>query len=300
MNRAVPGSMTNIGFNIYYWGMEEQQRLLQHGLNAWAQDLRRQGWLQRLWFCPYDARSPHVFGIFTTTAAGENCVKTYLQDSIQKFIAHYPSHVQLSDQEVSERHGGCRGRTMNLADREPGPALNNSFQIFEHEHNGYPFQLNVGAANADELWERIDRVCIWALEQAGGDVSRAAVRWLAAVDRSLKRQEIPAAGYWRFHAGSLLLGLEQSFKERPEMSREWLQNAVSPANQKIFSNIWNEENDLSVDIDGLVRLIISQQKSSLAQRFGLLRSINHFTLLQLGQIVLQEIPIILYAWQRNV
>lgn len=293
--------MTNIGFNVYYWGHKEQQHLLKDGLGQWAKEARERGWLRRLWFCPYDARSPHVFAIFSAADTNGNEVRHYLQDRIQSFIAQNPSQAQLTSQEISDRHRGCRGRTMNSADREAGPALNNSFRIFEHAPSDYPFWLSSRVRDADEFWERLDLVCFWALEQAGGDVTRAAIRWLAAVDRSLAKQNVARADYWRYHAGSLLLGLEESVRKQQYPVAEWLHKAVPERNRQVLSALWSEsENRPPLDVDGLVHLILSHSGSTLEQKFSVLRSVNHFAFLQLGQIGLQEIPIILYAWQRNL
>jgi hypothetical protein len=292
--------MNNIGFNIYYWGMQEQQRLLQHGLGVWARDARDQGLLQRLWFCPYDARGPHVFAIFTTTSGAQDEVKTFLNDRIEDFITQFPSEAGLSAKEISERHGHCRGRSMNAADRQPGLAENNTFQIFEHEPADYPFRLNQRVSDTAEFWNRLDQVASWTLEQAGGDVSRWAIRWLAAIDRSLHQHDIAPADYWRYHAGTLLLGLEESARARPEAVNDWLQKAVTLPNRELFSLIWEEaETTPPLDISGLVHLVLSHSALTLTQRFSVLREINHFTLLQLGQIVRREIPIVLYGWQRN-
>jgi hypothetical protein len=294
-------SMANIGFNIYYWGQKEQQHLLKNGLALWADEASRRGLLQRLWYCPFDARSPHVFAIFAAPHARRDALKSFLEDRIRKFIDRTPSRVDLPEQEVSERHRRCRGVTMNCADREPGPALNNSFTIFEHGPADYPFWLNKRVGNAAELWEHLHLVSSWCLQRAGGDVSRAAIQWLAAVDRSLARHQVPRVDYWRYHAGSLLLGLEESLKKQQTFAGEFLQRAVSEKNRQVFSTTWNEsDNDPPLDVDALIRLVFSQPDSTPDQKFAVLRSINHFTLLQLGQIVLHEIPIVLYAWQRNL
>jgi hypothetical protein len=294
-------SMTYVGFNIYYWGQKEQQHLLKNGLALWVDEAGQRGLLQRLWYCPFDARSPHVFAIFSVPDAGRDALKCFLHDRIRQFIDRTPSRADLPEQEAAERHRRCRGVTMNSADRQPGPALNNSFTIFEHGTGDYPFWLNNRVANPAEFWEHLHLVSSWCLQRAGGDVSRAAIQWLAAVDRSLARHEVPRADFWRYHAGSLLLGLEESLKKQQTPVADFLQRAVSEKNRQVFSASWSEiENDPPLDVEALIRLVFSQPGSTFHQNFAVLRSINHFTLLQLGQIVLHEIPIVLYAWQRNL
>jgi hypothetical protein len=292
--------MIHLGANIYYWDGHDQ--LLARGLRHWIREARQNRLIRRMWYCPFDARGPHIFALVSTEAAKLGSVQEFFRHRIDDFLRTWPSRPQPGAQEVAERHRQCRGKVMNSADRRRGMAANNSFSLFPHGDDEYPFAIFRCTSDPERLWLYLDQVASYALEHAGSGSGAAALRWLAAVDRSLQKEKenVPAADYWRFHAESLLLGLKGSLQE-PGVAVERLNRAISAGNKQLFDQLWNGiEPAIPAVADDLVQLVMRDPKRQIAQRFQVLREINHTTLLQLGQMVRCHIPMVLYAWQRNL
>lgn len=291
--------MSYIGANIYYWGTQDQRRLMQDGLGSWVREVRESGAIKHFWYCPFDVRSPHVFALFRTRTGHADSFKRRLQEHIESYLKNMPSRTELSSVEIDTRHRECR-ITMNSADRLPGSSPNNSFELFEHAPDDYPFQMGRQLNHPEELWDRWDKTSVWALRYAAENGTRTAISWLASVDRALTKHGMVAKEYWRYHAFTLLPGLKQQFLSEPARVEAWLNEAVTPRNKSSFTKIWSIAGLPDVDIDGLVHFVAVQPGLTKDEKFYLLRQINHVTILQLGQIVRLEIPIVLYAWHRTV
>lgn len=292
------------GANIYCWGNAEQTRLLLNGVKPWTVRARQQGWASRFWYSRFDARGPHVFLLWGTTPESLPALRSSLQREIEAFLRQCPSTEVLSAEQIERRHRECRGNTMSVADREPGLASNNSFVLFTHDPGDYPLHLSTGMADAPQFWKRIDDLSCWVLEQLQDDTAITAVRWVAAVDRSLARTPVSAESYWRFHASTLVLPLRERLQTNEAEVLKSLPRIISPDNQRLFANLWNQSingNSLGFDVEGLVRLILCDQTRPLDSRFQTLRAVIHTVIMgQLGLWTKFEIPIILYAWNRNV
>jgi hypothetical protein len=292
--------MAYMGANIYYWGAGEQRTLLLNGVRRWALEARSRALADRFLYCRFDARGPHVTALFTGAAEAQASLREFLDVQIRSFLLEFPSSAAVAPEEIERRHLECRGKSLCVADREDGLAPNNSFVLFQHTPRDYPFWLGSGMASADEFWQRLDRLTFWTLEQLEGPGLQAkAIRWLAAVDRSLQRGGLPAESYWRLHATTLLPSLRERLKTEEEEVKSSLRRAVGDRNCEVFSKIWNELSsggDHEFDVDGIVDLIAADRDRTLEQRLSLLREVNHLVLGQLSQTVNFQIPMVLYAW----
>ncbi len=291
------------GTNIYYWGAAEQNHLLLHGVRTWARYARENGLAQGFWYFRFDTRGPHLFLLFTTTTVAEPALRHYLEKQIAEFLKNQPSTDPLSQKDIERRHTECRGKGFNVADFEPGFAENNTFAAFRHDSAYYPLKFTNGMPLADELWHRLDEIAFWAIDQLEGSPAATAIRWLAAVDQALHRGGFAAEAYWRFHACTLLLPLRDRLAANEAEVIEMVPRLVSENNRKIFSAAWEQvarENCPGVDVDGLVALIMHDADRTQEQRFLILREINHAVMAQFGQWVKFQIPIIVYAWSRNL
>jgi hypothetical protein len=293
--------MEYIGTNIYYWGINEQKRLLQLGLHRWAEEAIAHGLLEQLWYCVFDIRGPHIFATFGTSPANSGALKSRLVGQISKFLRDSPSQASLETEELLQRHNACRSKIMNRADLIEDIASNNSFVVFEHDKTAYPFQATHDMAHDESLWQLLAKVCFWTLEQPDDGKQAAAIHWIAAVDHSLRNRMFPANDYWRFHASTILTGLEQQLESKPGFFDQLQNRAISKQNRQTFDRAWHNLNGFSssASADEVVETIMSDPNLSQQRQFEVLREVNHFTLLQLGQTVSYQLPMVLYAWQRN-
>jgi hypothetical protein len=291
------------GTNIYYWGTAEQNHLLLHGVRTWARYAREKTLAQSFWYFRFDTRGPHLFLLFATTVKAEPALRHYLETSIAEFLKNQPSTHPLSQEDIEKRHKECRGKAFNVADFEPGFAENNSFAAFRHDSTYYPLNFTSGMPLADALWHRLDDIAFWAIDQLEGSPAATAIRWLAAVDQALHRGGFAAEAYWRFHACTLLLPLRERLAANEAEVIEMVPRLVSENNRKVFSAAWEQvahENCLKVDVEGLVAFIMHDTGRTQEQLFLILREINHGVMAQLGQWVKFQIPVIVYAWSRNL
>jgi hypothetical protein len=296
--------MSYVGANIYYWGKQEQRRLLLEGVGPWALEARSRGLVHGLWYCQFDARSPHLFVLFSAAPETRPALEIYLHAEIEKFLLSQPSGAWLSTEELEQRHQQCRGKSLCAADKEEGLANNNSFVIFEHPQDAYPLRLSSGMAAAREFWNGMDRLTLWALHQLQeGNGEKAAIRWLAAVDQSLRRQGVRNPAYWAFHAGTLIPSLRSRLETARGEVEAALQHVITKQNRELFSAIWDQIRDgweIGFDVDGFTQIILAEDGREQDLRFHVLREVNHTLLQQLGQAVRLHVPIVLFAWQSNL
>jgi hypothetical protein len=295
--------MQHVGANIYCWGAAEQDRLLQDGVRSWVTEATTQRLADRFWYCRYDARGPHLFLQFATSAQRLEALSQFLKLKIGNYLAHSSNSVELTREELEKRHHACRGRTMSIADREQGLAENNSFVLFPHAANAYPWSLADGISENESFFQYLSDLSIWAIEQIDGSSMETSIRWLAAVDRALLRCCPEPQAYWHYHAATLLAPEEQNWRSWAARIEPRIPSTLSENNRRIFSSIWNGyalETALTFDVMGLVSLIFERGDAGFERRLRLLREINHSLLGQLGLLCKFEIPMVMYAWMRNI
>ena len=132
---------------------------------------------------------------------------------------------------------------------------------------------------------------------------RAAVRWVAAADLTLRNTGLDAGDYWRYHASTLLLPLRQRLATEEERVLADLPGWIGEANQKRFEPIFDEvamPDEVWPPQQRLMEIASSRDESLPGGRWALLREIQHSTLKQLGLGVALHIPLILFVWNRNL
>jgi hypothetical protein len=289
--------MLHVGINVYFWGDAEQRRLVLDGVRRWALEARAQGLSDAFWFCRFDARGPHVFALFATTAENRERLRAFLGARAEAFLRDAPSTVELGEGELRERFAQCRGKVLCAADAGSDLAPNNSFVLFDQEPHRYPLWMGAGMADPGELWRAADAVALWALERVEeGSGQRAAMRWIAAVDHALQRLAVPAEEYWRMHAATLIPALAARLETEEHEVLASLPAAVGERNGQVFTAAWSDP--VPGIADHAVELVMTQ--SPAAQRFAVLRELNHTVLNQLGQPVRVHIPLVLHAWRCNL
>lgn len=293
--------MVQVGACVYCWGEQEQRRLLLDGLRPWAREALADGLALRFWYCRFDARGPHVLVLFATTAARREPLAAFLEDRIGDFLRRSPSAAPLEREVQLRRHHECRGKALCGEHLRPGLADNNTFALFDHPDDGYPFALSAGISARDEFWRRVGDATQWALEQlARGQTHTSALRVLAGVDGVLRRRRLPAQAYWRFHASTLLPGLLERLTTQPLELHAWLPRAIGARNLQAFERLWPEISTTDAAVaEAAAVAALADDGRPLQPRFALLRELNHNLLAQLGHAVRLHIPMVLYAWQRS-
>ena len=301
----------HFGLNIYHWGRPQQDRLLTGCLGPVVAALREEGRIDGFWFDRFDARGPHLCVLIASAGTAEEraTVESRLATAIEEHLAASPSTEALSDEHLAALHEQTRGKWLCTVDREPGIAANNTLRLFDHDPAGYPFGLSRGLPGAHEIWSRVGALAEWAIGQIATAASSPpiaqAVRWAAALDRCLADEEGRAEAYWRYHATTLLLGLDERLATAPDEVPATLLPAVGERNVAVFSRLWAEGDrpDGFPELAPLARLALGgppAEEAAAGRRFRLLREIVHCGLKQLGVPVSLHIPMVLYAWSRHL
>lgn len=293
--------MIHVGFNLYAWGAEHQRQVLVKWLGPLARRLAAEGLSQRFFFTPFDARGPHLFGLFSTSAAEAEGLEERLRSELACCLEAIPNHDSLDLEVVAERHRQCRGKQLCMVDSLPDIADNNSFVVFRQSPDGFPFAATAGLGGVSEIWDHMDEVARWSIDQlADGTGTLAAVRWMAAVDRALLGLGVAAGDFWCYYATTLLLPLSQRLREDEEAVLALLPQLVGEANRATFSRVW-DDGEVTTTMPGaeaLVRLVAHGAVGE--RRWIALHHICHVVRGQLAVPVRLVLPLVLFAWLRNL
>lgn len=295
--------MRHLGLVVYAWGARNQDRLITDCLGLAVRELIQDGLADRFWFDRFDARGPHV--LFLLCLADENfeAARRRLTDRVSLYLAAHPSEEDLTPEDLAACHAGCRGKVQCEVDALPGSGANNSFVLFEHGPRDYPFWLSAGAPEEERIWSLLSDLSFWAIEQMAARPGRvpfeAAVRWSAELNRALREAGLDPAAYWRYHATTLILGLEERLKTEEAEVLASLPGSIGEKNLSAFGRIWSE----SVSVWPLLPELVSRVFAGdgrIERKQALLREAVHGLLKQLSLPVRLHIPVILFGWQQNV
>jgi hypothetical protein len=302
-------SPMHLGVTIYVWGDAHQNRLLVECLQPAARELRERGRCAWFWYERFDARGPHIFAIFTVRRDAGDDVARDLGRRIAAYLTAQPSTDVLSPEVLATRHAECRDKRQCAVDGEPGMAANNTYRMFEHPSGGVPFVLAEGmaAARAQALWGLVDDLASWAIAQIAPPALQVpvttAARWLAALDGALRAAGLEPEGYWRYHASTLLVGLEQGLAASEADVLRSLPSSIGEKNRQALSRVWQyaeATGPIWAPLHALVDLVASEPGWPIEDRRRLLRKLVHTALKQLGLPVAQHIPMVLFAWHRSL
>lgn len=293
----------HLGAHVYRWSASDQVRLLRECVRPTAREAASRGLCRRFWYTLFDARGPHVLALFTppVEAGGEERrrLEALVRERLGGWLAAHPSATPIDAAEAQRRHDACRGKRLTGVDSEPGLAANDSLVLFAHPFDGYPFRSAGGLPRAEELWQELDALSFWALDHLGD--AAAAVRLTAAADRALSALGAPAASFWRHFAGTLLVPLRERLREEEERVVASLPAVIGRRNEEAFSRLWAAApRPDDPPIAGAVRLVFADDGLVPERRLVLLREIVHLALAQLLVGVQARIPLVLYAWHRNL
>jgi hypothetical protein len=292
--------LAHIGTNIYHYGLQNQNRLLVDCLKPLLATMGGQGIPVRFWFNRADLRGPHIFALLTVPPAFADEVRLLLTQALADYLAQHSSAGAMSPEQVQAFHEACRGKFLNETDHLPGMAPVDSFSVFDHPEDGYPFRLGGKLPNSEELWEIFNHIVWEILEELSS--SRAstsqAIRRTAQVDLELQRLLGDSFDYWLYHASTLYFSIDQL--RRTENFPEALSRVIGVKNKEIFSRIWceAEEGSPSPRLGRLVEIAVTPTTPPI-RRWALLRELVHCSLKQLAVPVNLHLPLVFFALYRR-
>ncbi|HEV7507444.1 MAG TPA: lantibiotic dehydratase C-terminal domain-containing protein [Thermoanaerobaculia bacterium] len=298
--------MVTLGLTLYHWGTPQQNRLLADCLVPALAELKRDGFAGRLWFDRFDARGPHLLVLVTVSEAATQTVASRLSAQLEAYMVANPSKEELNAADLDLLHAQCRGKVQCEADSLPEIAANNTFSLFEHPLRGYPFWLSAGLPFEEELWELLEDLALWSISQAAsssqGTATAAATRWIAGLDRELASAGVARAAYWRYHATTLILTLEERLATQEAEILSSLDASLGDRNRQALGRAWKVVEAGGDDwplLPRLVRLAFADAGWPLRRHWMLMREVVHSALKQLGLPVSLHIPLVLFAWQKS-
>jgi hypothetical protein len=284
-----------IALNVYHWGARPQARLLAGGLLPLLRELAREGAVRSAWCARFDARGPHVFLLVGAAPGAAPAVSERLAAGVARYLALHPSGETLSAETLGALHEGCRGKCLAPADRLPGLARNNTFEIGAQEPGGYPLRLTEGMdpAGAAAFWRAATLLFRWAVERAGrGEGTAGALALVPAVDAALRRAGEDVSRVWAHQAAMLVPALRALAEDDPEQARAAAARGVSPRNRALFDRAWEEGGD------GAPAAVVAGLVRRCGGRLPPLREALHCVLGVLGLPAVVQLPLVLHAWER--
>lgn len=292
-----------LGLVVYRADRPGQNRCLVDCLGPALDGLAEQTWGSvgpgRFWVDRYDLRGPHLMALLEVSASHHAKAAQKLEQRLRTWLDDHPADTGPSAGEIEQRHLGCRGRTMCEADTLPGMAANDTYHLFEHPADGFPFGLGRNLPDHDVLWRHLAAVPPWLIRQlgtsTGSDPVSAALGWLVAVDRALDAlgggEGREALSYWRYHASTLIPGapIEQIATRLPEL--------IGPRNLAAFDNAWGLLESVADPIPGLPWVV--ETLTATTPHYQFLREIDHTVLRALGLPSALQAPMVLFAWHRR-
>lgn len=294
--------MEHFGANIYADEIAEQNSILLEAVMPWATPLLDDGTLERFFFDRFDARGPHLVVMFGNRTGEHQRLAKELGTVLERDLAARGQLATISPETRELRHQQCRGKWLCEMDREEGFAEVGTFRIFDHPVDGYPFELGSLAADGEHFlraWLDLSRLAVARLKKMQGRADwTTAIRLVAGIDRALRSVGKDPALLWRHHAATLLPAVKLRLESEPDAEiLSSVEKALSDKNRQIFIQFWDLELDGGPE---LVRLVqsASQGEWGTPRSLAPLREIQHTTLKQLGLMVAQHVPLILFAWQK--
>lgn len=294
----------HLGINLYLWGHGNQDRVLIECIGPTVHELLCGGLCSTFWFDRYDARGPHLLLVLGVHADRWTAATSLLSSRLYAYLEARPSMEVMHPDELAVRHEVCRGKPLCGVDAEKGLAANNTYRVFEHEANFYPFPLICGVTASDELWTRWSNISLWTLGcVAKGESRLAAARWVATVAHALDTMAGGAEPYWRHHMERLIPGFRTRLRTvgARTVAAE-ARTTMGAMGGDVLLTAFDEQavlNEAMPDIDDLMQIVIKGDGCVVERKWPLLYALTHTTLKQLGLGVPCHVPLILAAWLLN-
>lgn len=298
--------MANLGLTVYLWSLDAQNHCLLSCLAPALLELQREGLVSRFWFERMDIRGPHIFTPIRVPDGAAAEISVRLSTRIDRYLAEHSCALDMTAAELRFRHDYCRGKLQSAADRLPGLAENNSFNILPHDERGYPFHLSAGLADEEELWRLLTELTFWSITRLSEPVEAlrtTALRWFAAFEEAVRLNRGAPERYWRHHAETLILNLNEHLVDGDERALARLSEKIGDQDAETFSRFPSEPGESwypAPRIRRVVQIVLSASELAEQQRFDLLREIIHVGLKQLCVPVAVHPSLVMLAWRHSL
>jgi hypothetical protein len=292
-----------LALNVHHRGTAAENRLLAGTVSPLLQRLEADGAVRAVWGTRFDARGPHLFLLVGTAPEDAERVREALVGAVRRHLARHPAGEPFTAEEVERRHAECRGKAFWAADRRAGIAPAESWEAGVPEPGDFPHTLVRGMDPAAETayWSASTRLFHRLVAAAAeGASTRAAVAWVAAADRALRKRGA-AEEAWSHHAAALLPPLEARLHADRAGVLASLPAAVTPRNRALFEAAWGAPDpELEALAGEVVGATLAEDARSPVHRLRALRASTHAALLLLGLPVAAHVPLVLHAWARSL
>jgi hypothetical protein len=306
-----------LGFNVYLWGEESQNRFLSECIAPAVGSLCRDGVLERFWYDRMGTRGPHLFILIAVQSSLAPRFDGQLRSLITGYLEERPSTETLTTDEVLHIHEDMSGKVFCRPDMLEMLAENNTFLAFKQAEEEYPFGLIDDATYGCELWQSITNLYLWSLRClqncSAAALSKIASTFALLFNEVCFQDDAIAVDYWKYHSETLLLGLDRAPLDDETLAHvlprligsknlSWLKSFGEMSNDRQAS-ILNLTSEAGESLQTMKRYIsmASEQYSQPLPRAAkiVIREILHTFLKQLGLNVPQHIPIVLFLWLMN-
>lgn len=296
------GASEGIGFNLYLWDMEAQNRALVRYIVPQIRALRTAGDVDFFWFDRNDLRGPHLFTLVGVSPGRADHVRSVLRDTVDRFLSECPSQVVLDPEHLQSRHDACFERFQSTVDQEDGFADDNTVRELLPTGDSAPFSWDRNGAVGQDFWALVTELSLWSAElmdPSGKGASMArALCWLADLDRAVGDGDA-SKSYWTYHLACDVPGFRDVLSKGESIAAVMAHRKIGPKNRQVFSEIWalgETEGPSWVPIKGLVEAAVDLEADAPSRRWFLLREVVHCALKQMGLKVRDHILLGLYAW----
>lgn len=292
----------NIGFNLYVWDMEAQNRALRSHIAPAVAALRTAGDLDFFWFDRDDLRGPHLYMVASAPESRREAAEQALRRAVEQALAESPSTLELDAEHLQARHDACYERFRSDLDAEPGFEADNTLRDFSPRSGSVPFSWHPSILADGAFQRRLTELALWAVDHLGEDGKPAslghALYWLADLDRALG-DSAASKSYWTYHLGCDIPGFKRVLAAGEGQAAVMAERKIGDKNRSAFEPLWRlgEIHGPSWQpMPDFVRSAVDPSAEAPEKRWFLLREIVHSALKQMGLKVRDHILLGLYAW----
>lgn len=319
-------SLKTIGFNVYLWGQSSQDRFLSECLEPAFRKLHSDGVAERIWYDRMGTRGPHLFVLASVESSLSSGVASYLSSCIAGYLKERPSQEILTADELLQIHQDMKGKVFCLPDKLASLAQNNTFEAFEQREFQYPFSLMDEADFGCDIWPSLTNIYLWSLSclqhHAPAALPQIAFAFAFLFSRTCLGDSSLSADYWKYHAETLLIGLDRiplTTKTLPDVlpqligrknlahfehAKQMFESASSEKELNNFNDFLPEASQVDGSLQVLKQYVCAARKQDQhylpANAKVVIREILHTLFKQLGLRVPQHVPIVLFLWLTNL
>jgi hypothetical protein len=194
---------------------------------------------------------------------------------------------------------------MNSSDKESGVPPDNTFEVFDHAPDQFPFTELGSFAEKSEIWGCFAQLSFWTMSNMDRDIISNTVLFSKCMERALAKCSPASHEFWSFYATTLLLfnNPASSWRDNAALLISRTSRILSPGNRRLFLEHWNSDADVEVSCNWpcmrLAELVFGDPSVDMEGKFWLIRQIMHNTYLQIGFRAKNELPLMMFLHSRR-